>query len=114
MKKIRIINDSDVKRILFGAPTGEKQPRAFIELEDEALVFNDPTIANISRAFTWVWNHPTCRVMEMAHKRFLPEEVKKNYGLDQLIETDRSQDEIQKDIDALFLAGKDAAQKKLT
>lgn len=102
MKKIRIINDSDVKRILFGAPTGERQPRTFIELEDEVLVFNDPTVANISRAFTWVWNHPTCRVMEMTHKQFTKEDVKKNYGLDQLIETNRPQDDIQKDIDTLY------------
>lgn len=102
MKKIRIINDSDVQRILFGAPAGEKQPRTFIELEDEVFVFNDPTIANISRAFSWVWNHPTCRVMELTHKQFTKEEVKKNYGLDQLIETNRAQDDIQKDIDALY------------
>lgn len=111
MKKVRFIKDSDVKRILFGAPTGEKQPRTFVELENEVLVFNDPTVANISRAFSWVWNHPVCCVMEMTHRQFKKEEVKKNYGLDQLIETPRAQDEIQKDIDALFQSGLDALKK---
>lgn len=99
-----MLRESDVKRVVVGPRSGEFAPRLFLELEDEVLVLPDPLAANMLRAFVWVWNHPTQRVLELAYREYAKEQVKKHYGLHQHVETGRSEREVQRDIDA-WLSG---------
>ncbi len=103
MGSIKQIKDSEIKRIILGAPTGKGRIRLFIETkEGDILVFEEGIMQNISRAYVWIGNHPKVYALEMQYS-MLTEEVKKwGHKKDQFIESSKPQEEIQKEIDEIF------------
>jgi len=99
--KFRRIQDAQVKRILVGAPSGDDL-RAFIELEDEVLIFNHSAVSNLLRGFSWVIDHPTLKCLEMRLQKIDSARLKEGYSEYQLVETGRSEADIQKEIDSIF------------
>ena len=104
-KKVRIIDNDEVERLIVSKPkSGEVN--MFIELEDQVLVLNHITVSNISRAFHWVNGHPRLYALEMALRRLAKHERKEGLPEKQMIETERQEEEIQREADAWLAEGR--------
>ncbi len=106
-KKVRIVKDSEVKRIIIAPPSGEKekvwQIMLMVELQDDSkIVFDHATVGNILRSGAWVLYHPQRKAIELVAKRLREEERKKGFAEDQLLETDREEEELIKEISSLL------------
>ncbi len=102
MKKIRVIRNQDVMRLLVGTPSRNEDIYAVFELKDEFLVFQSATIHNLERGFDWVYQHPKLTSIEMVTHRLRKGERKEGYEEYQLLETTKTEKDVQKEIDALF------------
>jgi hypothetical protein len=87
---------------MIGAPTGKGRVRIFLETVDETYVFEEATMSAIIRGHAWVWNHPKVSALEFLGVR-LPEDArKKGMGEYQFVESNRSEDEVRRDIDSKY------------
>jgi len=95
MNKIRIIRNEDVEKVLMGVPNGHKHLRICMKLKNGTfLIFQEATIANISRAYVALKTHPSLQAYELKIKILNEEQRKEEYATHQLIETPRSSSEI--------------------
>jgi len=97
-KKIRVIKNDEVNRLVFSKPK-HGEISVFLELDDEVLVMNHIMVDNISRAFHWLNGHPRLYALEMALKRLAKHERVEGRPENQFIETERAEEEIQKEAD---------------
>ena len=89
--------NSDITKIKIGIPEGHKHIRTIIETKNgEKLIFQEATIANIVRAYTIIKTHPQKRALELAQKQL--SDKKEGYADNQLIETDKDEVIIKKEI----------------
>ncbi len=102
MKKIKVIRNQDVKRLLVGTPSRNEDIYAIFELDNEFLIFQSATIHNLERGFDWVYQHPKLTSIEMVTHKLAEKERKEGYEEYQLLETSKAEKDVQKEIDALF------------
>lgn len=102
MTRVEAIRNQDIKRVLIGTPKGHKHLRICIELKNETiLVFQEATIANISRAYITVKTHPKIRAQELETKAIDEGKLKEGYARHQLIETSKTPEEIEEELETL-------------
>jgi GTPase len=99
--RFRRIENEEIKRILVGTPSGDDL-KAVIELDDEVLILNHAAVSNLLRGFSWVIDHPTLNCLEMRLEKVDATKLKEGYSEYQLIETKRSEADIQKELDNIF------------
>ncbi|MER3602375.1 MAG: hypothetical protein C4339_06665 [Nitrososphaerota archaeon] len=100
--KVRLIRNEQIRRALVGRPSGERRLRVIIELEGEVLIFEEAAFANLARAYHWVYDHPQRFALELRYARLAEEQRKKGYAEHQLLETEKPDAEVQREIDALI------------
>jgi len=98
-KRIRVIKNDEVERLIFSKPKGGEFS-IFIETDDEVFVLNHVIVSNISRAYHWVFGHPRLEALEMRLKKLASHERKAGISEKQFVETERAEEEIQKETDA--------------
>ncbi len=95
MDRIRVIRNEDVEKVLLGVPIGHKHLRISMKLKNgTTLIFQEATIANISRAYVTLKTHPSVQTQELKMKTLTEEQRKEGYATHQLIETSRDSSEI--------------------
>jgi len=105
MVKIDVIRNQDIKRVLIGAPKNHKHLRIHIELKNgKSIVFQEVTIANISRAYTTLKTHPHIGAQELKMKTAKTEQFKKGYAKHQLLETSKAAEEIEEELERILKA----------
>jgi len=103
--KVDVIQNQDIKRVLIGTPKGHKHLRICIELKNGTnLVFQEATIANISRAYITLKTHPYIRAQELEVKVANIEKLKENYTRYQLLETSKTNETIEEELRNLVKA----------
>lgn len=98
-KKVRVIKNDQVQRLILSKPKGGEFS-IFVETDDEVLVLNHVTVSNISRAYHWVFGHPRLEALEMKLKKLAKHERKPGLPEKQFVETERAEEEIQREADA--------------
>ncbi|RLG87637.1 MAG: hypothetical protein DRO18_02960 [Thermoprotei archaeon] len=97
MGKIKLYSNESVKRVIAFIPPGHQHVRVIIELKDGVIILHEASIAGILRAYIDVVTHPSRRAVELVSTK-LPKSVRKQgYAEAQLIESDRSEDEVLRD-----------------
>lgn len=103
MMKVEVIRNQDIKRVLIGKPKGHKHLRTCIQLKNGInLVFQEATIANISRAYITLKTHPHIRAMELEMKTANLEKLKEGYAKHQLLETSKTYEKIEEELENLL------------
>uniref|UniRef100_A0A7J3X825 Uncharacterized protein n=1 Tax=Thermofilum pendens TaxID=2269 RepID=A0A7J3X825_THEPE len=90
--KARVYRNDEVKRVVAFIPRGHAHVRLLLELEDQAIILSEATLAAVTRAYLSVLLHPLRRAVEMRLVR-LPER-KALYAEYQLLETGRGEEEV--------------------
>jgi len=99
MVKVDVIQNQDIKRVLIGTPKNHKHLRICIELKNGTnLVFQEATIANISRAYVTLKTHPHIRAQELEMKTANVEQLKEGHTKYQLLETSKTYEEIEEEL----------------
>ena len=107
MQKVDVIKNQDVKRVLIGIPKGHKHLRVYIQLKNrKSLVFQEATIANISRAYIILKTHPHIRAQELEMKieNENGKQLKEDFARHQLLETFKTCEEIEEELGNLLKA----------
>jgi len=103
MKKLEVIRNQDIKRVLIGKSKGHKHLRTCIQLKNGTnLVFQEATIANISRAYITLKTHPHIRALELETKMANTEKLKEGYAKHQLLETPKTYEKIEEELENLL------------
>ena len=103
MNKIRTIRNEDVNRILVGVPEGHKHLRLSMKLRNGlVLIFQEATIANISRVYTTLKTHPSIRAQELEMRTLTADLRKDGYAVHQLLETPRKNEEVERELKELL------------
>ncbi len=97
-----VIRNEDVESILIGVPKNHKHLRICLKLKDKTLILQEATIANIVRAYVTVKTHPTIRALKLESRELPETEIKSGYAKHQLLESERTNEEIEKEISALL------------
>ena len=98
---VKILRNSDVKRIIAFIPKGHKHVRLYIELENEKFIFQEATIDAILRAYINVITHPTKKAVELVVTNV--KEKKEGYADYQHLETSRNEEEIILEMEKIFM-----------
>ena len=103
MNKNHVIRNEDVNQILIGTPKGHKHLRVCMKLKNEStIIFQEATIANISRAYITMKTHPNIQAQELKMKTLTEEPRKEGYAMHQLLETRRKNKDIEKELNKLL------------
>lgn len=100
MKKTRIFRNADIKAIYIGPPKGHKHLRLIIDTGDEVLVFQEATLAAVSRGYIVIKTHPSKEAIKLELKKLV--ERKEGYAEYQLIESDKSDEEVIREISKIL------------
>ncbi|MEW5802898.1 MAG: hypothetical protein AB1847_12435 [bacterium] len=93
----RSFSNAEVTRVMAGIPDGHKHLRTVIETASgEQFLFQEATIANLVRAYITIKTHPQRKAVELGIKRI--EDGKPRYAEFQLVETDREEESIVKEL----------------
>lgn len=107
MDKIHIIRNEAVGKVLMGVPKGHKHLRICMKLKDGTiLIFQEATIANISRAYITLKTHPSIQAQELRMKTLIAEQRKEGYATHQLIETTRGSSEVKTELREILEKGR--------
>ncbi len=98
MGNLKIYRNEDVKRIIAFIPPSHRHIRIVIEFNDQTIVLQEATIAAIVRAYIDIATHPNRKAIEMISKRMGSNERKPGYAEHQLIETNRSEEDILREV----------------
>ena len=91
--------NADIKRITIGVPDKHRHIRTVVEtIHGDVLIFQEATIANIVRGYTVIKTHPRKRALELEQKRF--SDQKEGYADYQLVEIDKDEDRIARELAA--------------
>lgn len=99
---MRVLRNQDVRRVLIGVPRGHRHIRVLLDIGDVVLVLQEATVSNITRAFLSILLHPQKAAVELRCVKL--EDRKSGYAEYQLIESDRSEEEVLAEMDSI-LAG---------
>ena len=103
MNKIHMIRNEDVNQVLIGTPEDHKHLRVCMKLKNESIIiFQEATIANISRAYTTIKTHPNIQAQELKMKLLTEESRKEGHAKHQLLETRRRNKDIEKELKKLL------------
>ncbi len=107
MDRIHIIRNEDMEKALLGVPKGHKHLRICMRLNSgTTLIFQEATIANISRAYVTLKTHPSVQAQELRIKTLTEEQRKEGYATHQLIETSRDSSEVKTEIKQILEKGR--------
>jgi hypothetical protein len=107
MEKIQIIRNEDLEKVLMGVPKGHKHLRVCMKLKGGTiLIFQEATIANISRAYVTLKTHPRVQAQELRTKILTEEQRKEGYATYQLIETPRDSNEVNTELKEILEKGR--------
>jgi len=99
MSPIRIIRNEDIETVLIGVPKSHKHLRVCIKLKNNStMIFQEATMANILRAYVTIKTHPKIEAQELKMRMTDKTSQKQGYALHQLLETSRSQEEIEEEL----------------
>jgi hypothetical protein len=103
MSKIHVIRNEDVNQILIGTPEDHKHLRVCMKLKNEStIIFQEATIANISRAYITIKTHPNIQAQELKIKPLTEDSRKEGYATHQLLETCRKNKDIKRELKKLL------------
>jgi len=103
VNKIHVIRNEDVNQALIGTPEGHKHLRVCMKLKNgSVIIFQEATIANISRAYITMKTHPNIQAQELKMKPLTEESRKEGYATHQLLETRRKNRDIEKELKELL------------
>ncbi|MDH5461373.1 MAG: hypothetical protein OEX09_04025 [Candidatus Bathyarchaeota archaeon] len=106
MDKIHIIRNEGLEKVLIAVPNSHKHLRICLILRDGAiLIFQEATIANISRAYITLKTHPSIKAQELKMKALTEEQRKEGYATHQLIETSRDTVEVEAELGEILEKG---------
>ncbi|HIE23550.1 MAG TPA: NUDIX domain-containing protein [Candidatus Korarchaeota archaeon] len=92
-RKLLVIRNSDIERVLLGAPKGHKHIRGLIFLKNGLIiVLQQATLENIARGVISLITHPLKKALSLKCVRL--EDRKMGYAEYQIIEEDRSDEDI--------------------
>uniref|UniRef100_A0A7C5Z0N5 Uncharacterized protein n=1 Tax=Ignisphaera aggregans TaxID=334771 RepID=A0A7C5Z0N5_9CREN len=94
VKDLKIYRNSDVLKIVGFIPPGHRHMRLVIVLEDQVIVLQEATVAAIARAYIDIVSHPTRKAVEYTQVKLDKDARKSGYAEYQLIEDDKSEDQI--------------------
>ena len=90
---IRVLRTDEIQKTWFGRPSGHRHHRLAMQLADGTVfVFPEAVVAAIVRAYTAVKTHPSRRAVELQTTEAVNR--KKDFARHQLLETERSEQEI--------------------
>lgn len=100
-RRLLVVRNSDIEKVLFGAPRGHKHMRGLIFLRNGiVLVFQQATLENIARGVISLITHPKRKALSLRSARL--ENRKEGYAEYQLIEEDVAEEDIIKEITLLL------------
>ena len=106
MDKIHIVRNEDLEKVLIGVPNSHKHLRICLKLRDgTVLIFQEVTIANISRAYITLKTHPSVQAQELRMKALTEEQRKEGYATHQLIDTPRDGIEVEAELGEILEKG---------
>jgi hypothetical protein len=97
---VKVLRNSDVKRIIAFIPPGHKHVRLYVEFDNEKYVLQEATIDAILRAYINIITHPTRKATELVVTHI--KEKKQGYADYQHLETSRSEEEIISEINEIL------------
>ncbi len=101
--RVRVVKTSDVVRVVAFIPPGHRHTRVLVELESgEKLIFQQATIDGIIRAYVSVALHPSRKVCELTLKHLSTKERKEGFAKWQLVESDRSENEVMEEVMKIY------------
>ena len=93
----RSFSNAEITRVIVGIPDGHKHLRTVIETSSgEQFLFQEATIANLVRAYITIKTHPQRKAVELQTKKL--DDQKPQYAEFQLVETDRDEESISKEL----------------
>jgi len=93
----RSFSNAEIARVMVGIPDGHKHLRTVIETSTgEQFLFQEATMANLVRAYVTIKTHPQTKAVELRTKRL--DDNKPRYAEFQLVETDRDEELISKEL----------------
>jgi hypothetical protein len=99
MNAVKIIRNVDIEKVLIGVPKGHKHLRVYIKLRDDlGLIFQEATVANILRAYVTITTHPAKRAQELKMQTLGKNLQKRGFARHQLLQTSRSQEQIEEEL----------------
>ena len=102
MKSLKIYRNEDIVRIVAFIPPGHYHVRLLIETKDQIIVFQEATVAGIVRAYIDVVTHPIRKAIELKSTLIEKRVRKHGYAEYQLIESNRSEEEVLKEIEDII------------
>jgi len=106
MDKTYIIRNEDVEKVLMGVPEGHKHLRVCVKLKTGTiLIFQEATIANMSRAYVTLKTHPSIETQELVMRTLTEEQRKEEYAAHQLIETSKASSKTKKELKKILEKG---------
>lgn len=90
---VKIYANSDVLKIVGFIPPNHRHMRLALVLKDQTIVLQEATVAAIARTYLNIVAHPTRKAIECIQTR-LSDNRKPGYAEYQLVESNRSEDEI--------------------
>ncbi|MEM1509609.1 MAG: hypothetical protein QXY49_02135 [Thermofilaceae archaeon] len=102
--RLKIYRNEDVKRIVVFIPEGHVHARLILELDDQTIILQEATAAAIVRAYASVAIHPTRRAVELIGSRL--KEGKPSYAEYQVLESSRSEEEVLREAEEMWLTAK--------
>lgn len=101
--KVRVMKTSDVVRVIAFIPQGHRHTRILVELgSGEKLIFQQATVDSIIRAYVSVALHPSRKACELTLKHLSTKERKGGFAKWQLVESDRSEDEVMEEVMKIY------------
>jgi hypothetical protein len=106
MNRIHIVRNEDLEKVLIGVPSNHKHLRICMKLKNgTALIFQEATIANISRAYVTLKTHPSTLAQELRIQALTEEQRKEGYATHQLLETSRDGIEVEAELGEILDKG---------
>lgn len=98
--RVKVLRNADVKRIVMFIPPSHEHVRMYIETDELRLILQEATIAAIVRAYINIITHPRRKAIELLTTKI--EERKRGYAEHQLLESDKDESQIIKDMEKIL------------
>ena len=103
MNKNTLLCNNDVETAILAVPHGHQHLRlAFTSRSGDTIILQEATVAAIVRAYTTVKSHPVRNAIKLVSVK--PEQLKKGYAEDQLVEVDEDEVKIVAELSELMEA----------
>lgn len=99
---IRSIANEEINRLLVGIPRGHRHVRAVLQLEDETLILQEATLANLCRAYIRISTDPRPGGQALELSADCSEDRKPGYARCQHLETARRAEEVANELAELL------------